>query len=305
MTCYHPLQAWQSKKCKPNGKKAIVFSCPARLDGYEMIHVPCGQCVGCRLERSKQWAIRCIHEAKFHSQNCFITLTYDDANVRWSAITGEQTLFKRDTQLFMKRLRKLIEPQKVRFFLCGEYGDTTNRPHYHAILFGFDFADKTPINITPAGNILYKSDTLSKLWPYGMCAIADVTFDSCAYVARYIMKKANGELAELKYEGIQPEFVNMSRRPGIGYDWFQAYKDDVYPYDEIVILDKDKTRICHPPKYYDRLYDLEQPEILAKIKEKRVEKAKTKEWEIFTPQRLEQKEKFKLAQTKSLKRSLD
>lgn len=303
MVCYHPLTAYQLKKSKPNGKKAIVFSPPGIGQSYDVIQLPCGQCIGCRLERSRQWAIRCMHEASFHSSNCFLTLTYDDEHIRWSSITGEQTLFKRDLQLFMKRLRKYVFPLKVRFFACGEYGDITFRPHYHVILFGFDFPDKRLYKLSSAGFPYYISDTLNKLWSLGYCLVANVTFDSCAYVARYVTKKLNGEAGKLKYEGIQPEFINMSRRPGIGSDWFNKYHSDVYPYDRVIIVDNDKVRKLRPPRYYDKLYDDMNHDEMELIKLKRVAQAQLHEQELSVAGRLEAKEKFKLAQIKSLTRS--
>lgn len=302
MVCYHPLTAYQLRQSKPNGKKAIVFGAPP-AQPFDVVNLPCGQCIGCRLERSRQWAVRCMHEASLHPCNSFLTLTYDDEHIRWSPVTGEQTLYKRDLQLFMKRLRKHLEPLKVRFFACGEYGDNTYRPHYHLILFGFDFrSDRRLYKMSNAGFPYYISDTLNKLWSFGYCLVADVSFDSCAYVARYVTKKLNGEAGRIKYEGIQPEFVNMSRRPGIGADWFAKYAGDVYPYDRVIIVDNDKVRKLRPPKYYDKLYDAINHDEMELIKEKRVENAKLRESEIYTPGRLEAKEKFKLAQIKSLER---
>lgn len=302
MVCYHPITAYQLHQSKPNGKKAIVFGVPDSRYSYDVINLPCGQCIGCRLERSRQWATRCVHEASLHAQNCFLTLTYDDEHIRWSSVTGEQTLYKRDLQLFMKRLRKYIEPIKVRFFACGEYGDSSNRPHYHVILFGYDFPDKRLYKLGNNGYPYYISDILNKLWTHGYCMVAAVSFDSCAYVARYITKKLNGEAGKLKYEGIQPEFINMSRRPGIGAGWFEKYSSDVYPYDRVIIVDDDKTRKLRPPRYYDKLYDEMNHEEMELIKLKRVAQAKLHEQEIYTPGRLEAKEKFKLAQIKSLER---
>lgn len=307
MVCYHPLAAWQSKAPKPNGNKSIIFGAPApaRLNDYEPINLPCGQCVGCRLDRSRQWAIRCVHEAKYHAANSFLTLTYDNAHVPWSSITGEQTLCKRDLQLFFKRLRKAIYPTKVRYFACGEYGDTTNRPHYHVILFGYDFSDSRVVHqVTPSG-ILWRSDKLNEIWGNGHCVIANVTFDTCAYTARYILKKTTGEAAKERYEGIEPEFTAMSRRPGIAYQWFEDYKNDVYPYDRVVLIDDEKARVFRPPKYYDKLYDLECPDVMAEIKERRIEKAKSKEAELYDANRMLAKEQFKLQQINKLKRSVD
>lgn len=307
MVCYHPIAAWQSRAPKANGKKLIIFGAPApaRVNEFEPINLPCGQCVGCRLDRSKQWAIRCVHEAKYHAANSFLTLTYDNSHVPWSSITGEQTLCKRDLQLFFKRLRKAIYPTKVRYFACGEYGDTTNRPHYHVILFGYDFSDSRFVHqVTPSG-ILWRSDKLNEIWGNGHCVIANVTFDTCAYTARYILKKTTGEAAEERYEGIEPEYTVMSRRPGIAYQWFEDYKNDVYPYDRVVLIDDEKARVCRPPKYYDRLYDLECPDVMADIKARRIEKAKSKEAELYDANRMLAKEQFKLQQIKKLKRSVD
>lgn len=305
MVCYHPITAYQLHRSKPNGKKDIVFSVPSGSRyGYDVINLPCGQCIGCRLERSRQWAVRCMHEASLHSCNCFLTLTYDDANIPWSCVTGEQTLYKRHLQLFMKRLRKHLDPLKVRFFACGEYGDHTYRPHYHLILFGYDFrADRRLYKVSRAGFAYYVSDELNKLWEHGYCLVADVTFDACAYVARYVTKKLNGEAGKLKYEGIQPEFTTMSRRPGIGAEWFEKYSGDVYPYDRVIMVDDTRVRKLRPPKYYDKLYDAINHDEMELIKEKRVANAKLHEDEIYTVGRLEAKERFKLAQIKNLERS--
>ena len=117
MPCYYPLQGWRSKELTKNGKRAIVFD---RKKGYvdQPLEVPCGQCIGCRLDRSRDWALRCIHEAQLHEDNSYITLTYDDDNLPANA-----SLDKSDFQKFMKRLRKSLGDKKVRFFHCGEYGE--------------------------------------------------------------------------------------------------------------------------------------------------------------------------------------
>lgn len=262
MPCFHPVDCWQSKHLKENGKTHIVFSFPNRFENYNSIQVPCGQCIGCRLERSRQWAIRCMHEAQTHEDNCFITLTFspeelDKRKNPWS-------LDVRDFQLFMKKLRKKFG-SKIRFYHCGEYGEINKRPHYHACIFGFDFPDKKLWKETKTGHRLYTSEALEKLWPYGFSTIGDVTFESAAYVARYIMKKINGADAPDHYEWVdvdtgvitplKPEYNTMSRRPGIGRDWLIKYMDDVFPHDFVVVNGK-KMR---PPKYYDRVLEQERP----------------------------------------------
>lgn len=306
MVCYHPILAWQSVNLKPNGKRAIVFSLPNAnsLNSWQQINLPCGQCIGCRLDYSRQWAVRCVHEAKLHNQNCFITLTYDDDHVPWSKVTGEQTLVKKHHQDFMKRLRKAFPLDRIRFYLCGEYGSQTNRPHYHAILFGFDFPDKQLYKVSPVGHKYYMSPTLNKLWGHGLCIIADVNFDTCAYVARYIMKKVKGETSKEYYYGVQPEYVAMSRRPGIAANWYEKYKGDVYPYDEVIIRSNGKVRKLKPPRYYDKLYDLDDPESFLKIKERRIAKGKAKEEDIYNG-RLAIKERVKELQIERLERKLD
>ncbi len=200
---------------------------------YHAIQLPCGQCSGCRLERSRSWAVRCVHEASLHDENCFITLTFNN-----HYLDPIGSLDKRTFQLFMKRLRKEIAPGKVRFFHCGEYGSKMKRPHHHACLFGFDFPDKWLFD-TREGVDLYRSPMLERLWPFGFSTIGEVTFESAAYVARYISKKINGELAPAHYArvdhktgemfSILPEYITMSLRPGIAGAWFDKFEGDVFP----------------------------------------------------------------------------
>lgn len=209
--------------------------------------LPCGQCTGCRLEYSRQWAIRGYHESLLYTDNSFLTLTYDDANLPDDASLQKNHLVK-----FWKRFRKSIKPKKIRYIACGEYGDDFGRPHYHAIVFNHDFSDKQPVNKT-----LYTSEKLSKLWPFGHTTIGSVTFDSIAYVARYIMKKQKGKNSKTHYETFDPttgeissrtpEYLTMSRRPGIGHPWLEKYRTDVYPHDFVVV----NGVKCKPPKYYD------------------------------------------------------
>lgn len=245
MTCYRPLECWRIA-----GDTKLRFTYPHRSDILEKLEVPCGQCIGCRLERSRQWAIRCIHEAQLHEKNCFITLTYAPEH-----LPSPPTLDVRDFQLFMKRLRKRFG-KGVRFFHCGEYGEQYGRPHYHACLFNFDFPDKKLWRTSNGFNI-YTSSILEELWPFGFSTIGDVTFESAAYVARYIMKKVTGKNADEHYENVdpltgevylaKPEYITMSRRPGIASGWFEKYASDVYPSDAVVV----RGREMRPPRYYD------------------------------------------------------
>lgn len=301
MACYHPLQAYQLHALKPNGKSAIVFKNP--IGTYKTIELPCGQCIGCRLERSRQWAIRCIHEASLHDQNCFITLTYNDDN-----LPSDKSVNVRDFQLFMKRLRKKIHPIIVRFFHCGEYGEKNNRPHYHACLFGYDFPDRIlfkKTNDVP----LFTSALLDSVWGLGFSTIGDVTFDSAAYVARYIMKKVNGDNAKAHYEVFdengeihnrRPEYTTMSRRPGIARDWFERYQSDIYPADIVVT----RGRESRPPRYYDSLYEIHSPEGYKNIKIQREEKASLRDIEESSTARRLVREKVLKLKLQKLPRDL-
>lgn len=284
MPCYYPHDVWR----KHGG--GITFN---RQEGFvdRPLRIACGQCHGCRLERSRQWAMRCVHEASLYERNCFLTLTYNDESLQKLSRsidreTGEigtgsgYSLNKRDIQLFLKRLRKRYG-EGIRFFQCGEYGETKFRPHHHMLLFNLDFPDRVLWKVRD-GVRLYYSPSLTEpyydnrgvlqepLWPHGFVVIGDVTFESAAYVARYIMKKWNGDKADYYYAGLEPEFITMSRRPGIGREWFEKFKGDVYPADRVVMRDK----VLRPPKYYDKIYDLQDPNEYAKIKARRVVTAK-------------------------------
>lgn len=251
MPCYHPLQAYQAVD------GTVIFTQLRRYDIVRSLQLPCGQCVGCRLERSRQWAMRCLHEASLYERNAFITLTYDQLH-----LPAGGGLVYSDFQNFMKRLRKCISPSLVRFYMCGEYGENFGRPHFHACLFGYDFPDKLHWKKTPSGCSIYRSSLLESLWPGGFSSIGDVTFESAAYVARYIMKKITGHLAEVSgcYEVVdpdtgeihhrRPEFNKMSLKPGIGARWLEKWSTDVYPHDYVIINGK-KVK---PPKYYDKKY---------------------------------------------------
>lgn len=295
MTCFHPLSAY-----KTDGGE-IVFNHNHR-NIRESLKLPCGQCVGCRLERSRQWAIRCVHEAQLHKNNCFITLTFRDAD-----LPENHSLNVRDFQLFMKRLRKRFG-SKIRFYHCGEYGSQFGRPHYHACLFNFDFSDKV-LWKSREGINLYTSAALEELWPYGFSTIGDVTFESAAYVARYIMKKVNGDAAQEHYEYIhpstgeiiqrKPEYTTMSRRPGIGSGWFDAYHSDVYPHDRVII----RGRSMRPPKFYDNKFEIIDPDGFEAVKFQRHLDSQ-KYVDNNTPERLKIRERVQTLALARLPRNL-
>lgn len=311
MSCYLPLVAWRGPP-NASGKRSVVFKRSLGNFGSEL-SLPCGQCIGCRLERSRQWAMRCLHESSLYDMNCFVTLTYDEVN-----LPDDGCISVRAVQLFMKRLRKAYPDNRIRFFLCGEYGDNFGRPHYHVLLFNFDFVDKYLWSVKN-DNKLYRSESLERVWPYGHALIGDVTFDSAAYVARYVMKKVTGDLADDHYVDKDsgfirtPEFVTMSRRPGIGRGWFDKYKADAYPSDFLVV---NGTKV-RPPKFYDGLYELDNPVDYERLKAKRVSNVvhivplidrlagKSDFVRDCTPDRLVVKEEVKKSRIKSLVRPLE
>lgn len=255
MPCYSPLHAFKGKS-KDSSKIAVTFQRPDSWRG-ERLDLPCGQCVGCRLERSRQWAVRCMHEASLYNENSFLTLTYSDAN-----LPLDSSLHLEHFQKFMKRLRRRYASKTIRFYHCGEYGERSGRPHYHALLFNHDFSDKIYYGGGDGDNKIYTSPSLSELWPQGFSIIGEVTFESAAYVARYVMKKVTGARAEAHYQGRHPEYTTMSRRPGIGARWYEKFKTDVYPHDRVIV----RGRSTRPPRFYDNILGREDPSTLALLK---------------------------------------
>lgn len=302
MPCYFPLKGWRAARLNSQGNRPIVFN---RSFAYAdlPVTVPCGQCMGCRLSRSRQWAIRCVHEAQAHAENCFITLTYSDDN-----IPDDRSLRVRDFQLFLKRLRRNTA-NRIRFYHCGEYGELYGRPHYHALIFGHDFPDKLLWN-TSNNLPLYRSATLEQLWTMGYSSIGEVTFQSAAYVARYLLKKITGDPAQEHYEYVnpetgevtqrKPEYTTMSRRPGIGRAWLDKYLSDVYPDDFIVI----KGVKMPVPRYYDTQYEVRYPSDYLATKRERKREALL-HVDNNTPERLQVRQSVQKSQLKLLPRKVE
>ena len=307
MSCYHPIHGFYSRALNKNKKKYLVLD-KSESDGRELT-VPCGQCIGCRLAYSRSWAIRCIHESKNYNENAFLTLTYSEENLpQFSELNINHH------QLFLKRLRKSIAPKKIRYFHCGEYGDELKRPHYHTLLFNHQFDDLELLK-NHNGNPIYTSDTLDNLWGLGYCFIGEVTVESAAYVARYILKKQTGKNSDEHYMNIdittgiyygqkQPEYCTMSRRPGIGNDYIKNNIDDVYPRDEVIYPSKNKYYPIKPPRYYDTFLESKDIETFKKIKKTRKKKALENTLNETFPRRLA-REKVQKAKAKQLTRNLE
>ena len=181
MPCLQPLRGYPVKSGRDpvTGKWQLTFK---RSEGYEdlAVDVPCGKCLQCRLDQARTWSLRCLHESKLHEHNCAITLTYSDE------FLPEFGLDKRGIQNWFKILRNRIG--SVRYFGCGEYGSKYQRPHYHIMLFGYDFPDKKLIT-NHGGSRHYDSPLLRSLWPYGHSTVGDLTPQTAAYICRYVLKK--------------------------------------------------------------------------------------------------------------------
>lgn len=371
MACYHPLRAFEVGTT-PAGKRQMkitgydvaavyqfdagspwyclgpdpVAGVPLRPAGAfrfitRSLEIGCGQCVGCRLERSRQWANRCMLELEYHDSAYFVTLTYNEDYVPVSYYddpeTGEAfpsyTLRKKDFQDFMKRLRWSFPDDKIRFFACGEYGPETMRPHYHAILFGLHLDDLKPWSRSPQGFQYYLSPSLQRVWskrlvpkhqssvtpmslpgfdyaPLGHILVSPVTWETCAYTARYVMKKLNGPEAKFYSDfSLEPPFSLMSRKPGIARQWYEDHPD-CYDFEYINVSTPTGGRKFRPPRYFDKLYDIDEPEKMAAIKltrQKMAEaskKAKLSSTSLSYLQLLEVAENTKLGSIKKLERRL-
>lgn len=328
MTCFHPLQAVRIESSEnPIHIISQEKSSQLALRGTPgLLQLPCGKCVGCRLSYSKNWAIRCMHEAQFtenfyNAPSTFVTLTYAD----WINDLNGGALNYYHVQLFLKRLRKALftdyssyafssnQDQPLRFYMCGEYGTQTFRPHYHLLFFNLGFTDESLYTVRN-GHKLFTSDSLSSFWTdpksrlsYGHAVTGSVTAASAGYVARYCVKKAlQGKHAFIinkdTGEYLPDEFTQMSRRPGIAHDWFKVYHKDVFPSDKLVMTNGIWTK---PPRYYDNLLEKESPEAFAAVKASRLEYLENDECKYNNSrQRLYEREIVQLSKLKLLPRGL-
>lgn len=311
MPCYHPITAFKFGSVL---KGYTITHNPIKgkkNGGTEFTH-PCGQCIGCRLDKAREWAVRCVHESSLYENNCFITLTFNDEYLHtrpkpWSIQRGKGSEF----QLFMKRLRNKYG-QGIRFYMCGEYGEncltcfknertcncdkylpTIGRPHYHAILFNHDFKDKELWKIINDQR-LYTSDELSSLWtcpkskiPMGFCSIGDVTIDSAGYVARYTTKKITGKQAEEEnpetglrhYERLDPntgEIHELEPEYNNMSRMPGIGKDWLQQYNKEVLVNDSVLSKQYPvpvPRYYDKILEEIDAHWLEENKQIRLDKA--------------------------------
>lgn len=254
--------------------------------------IRCGKCLGCRMDKSQEWANRCIMELQDHEDAYFLTLTYDNDHVPQSGYaipeTGEfqpsLSLRKKDFQAFIKRLRKRVEPDRIRYFASGEYGDNTQRPHYHAIIFGLRLNDLVPYGANELGQMTYTSNFLQSVWAtrlapkrygsvtplaadpgyfcetFGRIVVAPCSWETCAYVARYTVKKLYGEKSK-DYEkfNIEPPFLLMSTHPGIGDNYFDKHYEEILEFSKISIPTANGGKTFRSPYRFEKLLERKIP----------------------------------------------
>lgn len=281
MGCYHPIEIGVlSKPLRPGAPRVL-----------NPMTVGCGNCLGCRADQARDWTHRILNEADMHDYSWFATLTYNEEHC-----PENHQLNPSHLRRFFKALRRNTE---VRYFAVGEYGDTTQRPHYHALLFGPALLDRIPYT-NRAGTKVWQSKTIDTAWHMGLTEIGSLTPASAAYCAGYVQKKlgkkkdAQDHLRVHEHTGeiikFQTEFSRMSLKPAIGRTWIEKHWRDVYPRDYIVIRGKE----YRPPRYYDKWMDQHHPDIMAEVRWNRANALQ----KLPTEQQLTSKEKHHKAKNR-------
>lgn len=337
MTCYHPLIRLEERTKYVTASdghryhKAIVVN-PEKGElekltdtkKYRVQQIPCGKCIGCRLDYSREWANRGYLESLYHEENYFVTLTYDEDNINILDYVEDEEgftytndgewngyLVPKDLQDFIKRLRKV---GKFRYMACGEYGSQTERPHYHMIIFGLHLPKETFYNPKIINkNIYYQNTIIESKWTAGISNICDANWNTTAYVARYITKKQNGVHSDQVYasKGQTKEFFRVSLKPGIGEQYYREHWKEIYKNDQILIKNNKGTSVCKPPKYFDELYKREHPEEYKELQRRRRKEGenanllKDQGTSLLRQERLEVEERTKEQQGKQLRRTLE
>lgn len=294
MACYEPLQAWTVEGVLTDaGKQLISFRSEPYIkpEGFKRIQIPCGRCIGCRLDYSRMWMARITKEAGEYENNMFLTLTYNPEHLPTKDTINKETgelitghpLVKEHVQKFIKRLRRQYEYHfkhtGIRYYACGEYGGKTHRPHYHLAIFNCDataWGDIKFLQNNIRGDALWTSQKIEQIWGKGFITIGDLTPQSAAYIARYMLKKQKGHGKEWYYEsqGIVSEYNTMSCKPGLSRTWYDREKNKLWESDIIYVPQRDKAPMeVKTPAYFDKLLEVEDPEKYKRIKEARQRKA--------------------------------
>lgn len=276
MSCYEPLHGFVIGLTDEKKNKLLVTSNKVKaldrnnqpiysdlgVDEFSRLPsfvLPCGHCLGCREDQSREWSYRLLMESMYHDTSYFLTLTYDDDHIPIVETLDEDTaeyfyhssLCKRDVQLFIKRLRKAFPGDNIRYYVAGEYGETTDRAHYHAIIYGLHVNDLQPFGRSETGNQYYISECISKIWNLGFVSIEPANEYTFKYVASYVTKKLGIHPNEAYEErGLVPPFSLQSLKPGIGYQYLEDHKELIYERDNIVLGNENGSYIFNPPRYF-------------------------------------------------------
>lgn len=277
MACYHPLKGFVVGLTKENKPKLRVLPyevkfidrygvpvtsdiSPEETDTTMYYELPCGHCIGCRQAQSKEWANRLMMEMMYHDSAYFCTLTYDNAHIHpafdeeTGLCHGMFTLCKRDVQLFFKLLRRRFPNDKIRYYLAGEYGDTTGRPHYHSIIFGLHLNDLVKCGRSETGNQYYTSESFASCWPHGFVSVEPANYATCKYVSSYVTKKLGIRANEFYLDqGMVPPFSLCSRKPGIGFMYLEEHPD-LWEYDKITLSTPTGSLSFEPPRYFKKKF---------------------------------------------------
>lgn len=331
--CYHPrirledrskpyinkqggISYW-SKIIKPEDYEEYKERIKTLPKNFKYIETPCQKCIGCRLNYSSQWAVRCMLEASYYKENYFVTLTLNEKHL-WDIppgdiidketgeITGEAqipSIDKDELKTFIKAVRdkwrNKYDHNGIRYFACGEYGTESGRKHYHIIFFNLPLHDLKFYKMNESREPMYNSQELEKIWGKGNVIIGEVTYNSCAYVARYVTKKILSMWSKKEdyiSQGIEPEFIKMSTHPGIGKKYFDEHKEELMRDEKIVMQKHDGTtiQVSNPNYFKKQIRKLVTPEEWEAIQEK--QKAKSEKIERIKMQKtsLGKKEQLQL-----------
>lgn len=295
--CFSPIDAIQTcGSVHPSGKYKLIFPTNPKYNLYKLAEdaciqtLPCGYCEMCLYKRKLDWSIRAVNEARYYDKNSFITLTYKDSELPFTQKKDEKdtkyiekrggrhsdntpaTLFHRDFQLFMKRFRKMLDKKgiKIKYLMCGEYGEKFGRPHYHALIFGYQFDDLSLTQNNEGCEFnLYNSETLAKLWSHGIVKVGDVSAKSAAYVCGYTQKKMYKDEAVSYYDNMDRQAPYLACSKGIGKKFYDEFEAQLLAQD--CLSHPETMKRCRIPRYYDKLTEKKYGELKIKeIKQKRL-----------------------------------
>lgn len=279
--CLHPVKLFYNKKTK----KYQINYMPGDCDKYNVVYAPCGKCEACQENRINEFQLRVSHELEsYNYEACFITLTVNDENME--SIFPNRELTHRPFQLFMKRLRKELDKQgkKITYLMCGEYGSKYNRPHYHAVIFGWN-PDLSDLRLVERKQhyTISSSKLIEKCWPYGFNTVGTANIHSGSYLAKYVIKQTKdwndylydidvdtGEVCNYK----RPYLVypRSKQNGGLGYRWYRKNAEEIF---EQGYIQGSRIEIKQTiPRYYKRKFEEEFPELYKKWKEEAQEKAR-------------------------------